>query len=373
MTDKQTSRSNRTAGGGLSRRGFLARAAAMGATASVGLAPLAGASAAARAGNDDLFPIGIEEHYATPELLERNGIRIPRAKLIDALTDVGAGRIAAMDEAGIGMQVLSAMTPGAQELPGAEGVEFARRLNRWIAREAVPRHPDRFRAFAALPMSEPEAAADELERAVRDDGLVGCMTYGAIGGRFLDHAAFEPVLARAEALGVPVYIHPASPSPEIRRLYYDGLGDNWVSRILAGPGYGWHQEVALQCLRMIVTGVFDRFPDLQIVVGHMGEGLPFYYWRLGGDLARATKDRLRKPVQQYLHDNFWITTSAFFRDELLALALSVMGEDRIIFAVDYPFADNRAGADWLRSADIPRSAKEKIAYGNARRLLNIGP
>ena len=372
MTDEPACRTGRAAKGSSSRRGFLARAAVLGAAAAVG-PPLARASAAAPAGNGELSAIGIEEHYATPELLRLNGIRIPRARLVDALTDVGAGRIAAMDEAGIAMQVLSAMTPGAQELPGAGGVAFARGLNRWIAGEVVARRPDRFRAFAVLPMQDPEAAADELERAVRDDGLVGCMTYGAIGGRFLDHAAFEPVLARAEALGVPVYIHPASPAPEIRRLYYDGLGDAWVSRILAGPGYGWHQEVALQCLRMIVAGVFDRFPGLQIVVGHMGEGLPFWYWRLGDDLARATRDRLRKPVRQYLHDNFRITTSAFFRDELLALALAVMGEDRILFAVDYPFAGNRAGADWLRSADIPRRVREKIASGNARRLLNLGP
>ena len=373
MTDEPACRIDGTAQGRSSRRGFLARTAALGAAAAVGSRPLAGASAAASAGDGDLSPIGLEEHYATPELLRRNGIRIPRARLVDALTDVGAGRIAAMDEAGIAMQVLSAMTPGAQELPGAEGVAFARRLNRWIAAEVVSRWPDRFRAFAALPMRSPEAAADELERAVRDDGLAGCMTYGTIGGRFLDHADFEPVLARAEALGAPVYIHPASPSPAIRELYYDGLGDAWVSRILAGPGYGWHQEVALQCLRMIAAGVFDRFPGLQIVVGHMGEGLPFWYWRLGDDLARATRGRLRKPVQRYLHDNFRITTSAFFRDELLALALSVMGEDRVLFAVDYPFASNRAGADWLRSADIPRRVKEKIAFGNARRLLNVGP
>ena len=122
---------------------------------------------------------------------------------------------------------------------------------------------------------------------------------------------------------------------------------------------------------MIVAGVFERFPGPQIVAGHMGEGLPFWYWRLGDDLARATRDRLRKPVQQYLHDNFRITTSAFFRGELLAL--SVMGEDRVLFAVDYPFANNWAGADWLRSADIPRRVREKIAHGNARRLLNLGP
>ena len=278
-----------------------------------------------------------------------------------------------MDEAGIGIQVLSAVTPGAQTLPGAEGVAFARKLNDRIANEVVAAYPDRFRAFATLPLSEPRAAADELERSVREHGFVGCMSYGSVEGKFLDHADFAPVLARAESLGVPVYIHPNWPSPKAVEVYYAGLGDKLVGKILGGPGYGWHQEVALQCLRLIVSGTFDRFPGLQIVVGHMGEGLPFWYWRVGEDLDRIAKDRLHKPVQQYFHDNLWITTSAFFRDELLALALATMGEDRIMFSVDYPMASARAGADWIRAAALPRTTKEKIAHGNARRLLGIAP
>ena len=199
------------------------------------------------------------------------------------------------------------------------------------------------------------------------------MSYGAIGGRFLDHDDFEPVLARAEALGVPVYIHPNWPSADAMDVYYDDLGDELVGRILGGPGYGWHQEVPLQCLRMIVGGVFDRHPALQVVVGHMGEGLPFYYWRFGEDLDRIAKRRLDKPVQRYFRDNLWITTSAFFRDELLALALAAMGEDRIMFAVDYPMASARAGADWFRAVELPRTTKAKIAHKNAERLLGIGP
>ena len=156
-------------------------------------------------------------------------------------------------------------------------------------------------------------------------------------------------------------------------IYYDGLGNDWVSRVRSGAGYGWHQEVALQCLRMIASGVLDRFPKLQIIVGHMGEGLPFFYWRFGDDLAGITVDTLQKPVQQYFHDNTWITTSAFFRDELLRLVLSVMGEDRVMFAVDYPFVSNMDGADWLRAVRLPRPVKEGIAYKNAEKLLKIGP
>ncbi len=383
MFDKHTHAdgSRTTARGALSRRGFLCRAASLGVAATAAPGPfgaaLADAPADAPDGDGKLFLIGLEEHFATPELRRRQtgkderlfagGGRRPE------LLDLGAGRIADMDEAGIGIQVLSAVTPGAQTLPGAEGVAFARRLNDRIANEVVAADPDRFRAFATLPLSEPRAAADELERSVREHGFVGCMSYGPVGGRYLDHADFAPLLARAESLGVPVYIHPNWPSPRVMEVYYDGLGDKLVGKILGGPGYGWHQEVALQCLRLIVSGTFDRFPRLQIVVGHMGEGLPFWYWRVGEDLDRIAGKRLHKPVQQYFRDNLWITTSAFFRDELLALALATLGEDRIMFSVDYPMASARAGADWIRTVDLPGATREKIAHRNARRLLGIAP
>ena len=357
----------------LGRREFLGRTAALG-TAAAATTALPGHIPAAAADEDgDLFLLGLEEHFATPELQRLNGIRFPKGVPRFDINDVGAGRIADMDAAGIGLQVLSALTPGAQNLPGAEGVAYARKLNSWVADEVIPAYPDRFRAFATLPLSEPGAAPDELEYAVRELGFLGCMTYGAIHGKFLDHSDFAPVLARAEALDVPIYIHPNWASPQVMDIYYNDLGNEWVSRVLSGAGYGWHQEVALQCLRMIASGVFDRFPKLQIIVGHMGEGLPFFYWRFGDDLARITADKLRKPVQQYFHDNFWITTSAFFRDELLRLVLSVMGEDRVMFSVDYPFVSNEGGADWLRAVDLPRAVKEKIAHKNAEKLLKIGP
>jgi len=359
-----------TARRAMSRREFLGRAAAFGITAAATTALPASTAAGEE---EDLFLLGLEEHFATAELRRLNGIQFPQGTPRFDINDVAAGRIADMDAAGIDIQVLSALTPGAQNLPGAEGVAYARRLNSWVAHEVIPAYPGRFRAFATLPLSEPQAAADELEYAVRELGFLGCMTYGAIDGKFLDHADFVPVLARAETLDVPIYIHPNWASPQVMDIYYNGLGNEWVSRVLSGAGYGWHQEVALQCLRMIASGVFDRFPRLQIIVGHMGEGLPFFYWRFGDDLARITADTLEKPVQQYFHDNFWITTSAFFRDELLRLVLSVMGEDRVMFAVDYPFVSNKVGADWFRAVDLPRNVKEKIAHKNAERLLRIGP
>ncbi len=321
---------------------------------------------------NDLFLIGLEEHYSTPELVRINGLAMSN-RLRDAHIDIGRGRIADMDAAGIDMQVLSPQSPGVMNAPVDEGTALARKINSYIHDDIIAAYPDRFRAFATLPFHRPEEAADELERCVCDLGFLGCMSYGAMNGKFLDHASFAPVLARAEALGVPIYIHPFAASPQVRKIYYDGLGDENISDVLSGPGYGWHQEVALQCLRMIASGVFDRFPKLQIVVGHMGEALPFYYWRFGERLAAATSNQLQKPIQQYFHDNVWITTSGFFRNELLTLALAVMGDDRVMFSVDYPRADNKAGADWFRAVDLPAATKNKIAHANAEKLLNIGP
>ena len=269
---------------GLTRRQFLGRAA-------LGMAAL-GLAAPARA-DDRLFLLGLEEHFATPELQRLNNIRFPKGVPRFDINDVGAGRIADMDAAGIDLQVLSALTPGAQNLPGLEGVAYARRLNEWVAHEVIPAYPERFRAFATLPLSEPEAAGIELDHAVRTLGFLGAMTYGAVDGKFLDHPDFRPVLARAEALGVPIYIHPNWASPAAMELYYNDVGDPLVGRVLSGAGYGWHQEVALQCLRMIVSGVFDRFPNLQIIIGHMGEGLPFFYWRFGTTWRASPRASLR--------------------------------------------------------------------------------
>ena len=237
-------------------------------------------------------------------------------------------------------------------------------------------YPGRYQAYATLPLQDPEASADELERAVREDGFVGAMTNGFVGSKFLDHEDFEPVLARAEALDVPIYLHPGFPPREVFDIYYRieraGYNDEYQDYIFSGSGYGWHQEVLTQCLRLIMTGVFDRFPRLQMIVGHMGEGLPFYYERIVEDLGDATAGSLNKPVGQYFSDNFWYTTSAFFQDELLQLLLRYISADRVMFATDYPFANMKEGTDWFRAVDLPREAKEKIAFRNAEKLFGTG-
>jgi len=368
----------------MERRKFLSSAAALGVGAGAGLSVPAVLSNATPAESldmtwrdRDLRFIGTEETYSTDELIAQIAFNEDHAEYLKStgLTDLGAGRIALMNDAGINVQILSVHTPGVQNVPGKEGIDFAYRLNKTIANGPMASYPGRFQAFATLPLQDPQASADELERAVREDGFVGAMTNGIIGDKFLDHPDFEPVLARAEALGVPIYLHPAFPREEIFDLYYriDRPEYNKENQdyIFSGSGYGWHQEVLTQCLRMIMTGTFDRFPNLQIIIGHMGEGLPFYFERILEDLGEATENSLQKPFGQYFNDNFWITTSAFPRSNLLHLLLEYISVDRVMFATDYPFADMKQQTDWFRAVDLPREAKEKIAFRNAEKLFGI--
>ena len=325
----------------------------------------------------DLPFIATEETYTTDELISLNAINGDHVEYLKGtgLAELGPSRVDAMDGAGISIQVLSAHTPGVQDLAGREGIDFAYRLNRMIASGPMAAYPGRYQAYATLPLQDAVASADELERAVDEDGFVGAMTNGFVGGKFLDHQDFEPVLARAEALEVPIYLHPGFPPNEVFDIYYRieraGYNDEYQDYIFSGSGYGWHQEVLTQSLRLIMAGVFDRFPRLQMIVGHMGEGLPFYYERIVGDLGDSTEGSLEKPLAQYFDDNFWFTTSAFFQNELLALLLKYISADRVMFATDYPFANMEDGTDWFRAVDLPRETKEKIAFRNAEKLFGI--
>ncbi|MDH6573080.1 putative TIM-barrel fold metal-dependent hydrolase [Streptomyces sp. SAI-117] len=322
--------------------------------------------------DQDLPFIGTEETFSTHELMVLND----RLFLEDTgLAELGPRRIGAMDEAGLNVQILSAHTPGVQNVPGRKGVDFAYRLNKMLVDGPMAAHPKRFQAFATLPLQSPEASADELERTVREDGFLGCLTNGIIGKKFLDHPDFEPLLERAEGLDVPIYIHPGLPPDEVFQIYYSNMRPEYQKefqdQVLSISAYGWHQEVVTQCLRMITSGVFDRHPKLQIIIGHMGEGLPFFYERIVEKMSEVTEKSLDKPFEQYFHDNFWFTTSAFPQTELLDLLLKYVSVDRVMFATDYPFANMKTQTDWFRAVALPREAKEKIAFRNAERLFGI--
>jgi uncharacterized protein len=284
------------------------------------------------------------------------------------LADLDTVRLQDMDTSGIDLQVISDVGSVVAPRPGDEGVQLAREANDQLA-QACAAHPDRFAGFATLPMTKPEAAADELERAVRLLGLKGPMIHGMTNGRFLDDPAFLPVLERAAAFSVPIYLHPAFPPAPVREAYYTDL-DPAVGFVVATAGWGWHSEVGLHALRLILAGVFDRLPTLQIIIGHMGEMIPFMLARIN-DMLMPLEKQLQQPVPEYFLHNFHITTSGFFTDPPLLLAMQVMGADRIMFSVDYPFSTNEQGRAFLDHASISPADKEMISHLNAERLLRL--
>ncbi len=326
--------------------------------------------------------IALEEHCLTPELRELLGPQIhpyyavhrwPPA-LEARLLDLGEGRIAEMDSQNIDVQVLSIVQPGLEHSAADRAVPVARAFNDRVA-EAVSAHPDRFAAFAALPTTAPDEAARELDRAVTELGFKGAMVNGRTQERFLDDQFFWPMFESAESLGVPIYLHPMPPPQAVYDAYYSGFSDA-VSFMLAAPAWGWHIETGLHALRLILAGVFDRFPSLQIIIGHMGEAIPFMLARVdqtlsGRLVADPARARLELSVADYFHRNFHITTSGFFTEPPLQCALQTLGADRILFAVDHPFADGGEARRFLDGAALSEVDRDKIAHGNAERLLRL--
>ncbi len=284
------------------------------------------------------------------------------------LTDLGEARIADMDRCGIDLQVLSHTHPSPEILEAARAVPLCRRVNDEIA-EAAARYPGRFAGFAILPVADPHAAARELERTVRQLGFKGALINGVTQGRFLDDPFFAPLLECAEALDVPLYLHPAPPPQPVQEIYFSGL-EPGLARILSIAGWGWHAEQGLHTLRMIANGVFDRFPKLQIVIGHMGEMIPFFLARIDAVVTPFTNG-LKKSVAEYFHSNVHITTSGIFTAPPFYLALEVVGADRIIFSVDYPYSSNEQGRAFLDTLSLSPVDFEKITHANAERLLKL--
>jgi hypothetical protein len=289
--------------------------------------------------------------------------------LIEQLCDLGDGRIAAMDAAGIDVQVLSLTSPGVEQLDAPEAVAFARETNDLLV-EAVRRHPSRFAGFAALPTANPEAAADELERTIREHSFKGALINGHTRGRYLDDEFFWPILECAEALGVPIYLHPTPPPQPVVEASYAGNYAPEVAALLSTAAWGWHMETATHVLRLILGGAFDRYQDLQFVVGHMGEALPFMLPRLEIALpGEVTK--LERPVVSYLRENLHYTFGGFnWVQAFLDLVLQV-GVDRIMFSTDHPYASMTQARAFLDRLPVSPADRERIAHGNAERLLRL--
>jgi 2,3-dihydroxybenzoate decarboxylase len=311
------------------------------------------------------YIVALEEHYQDAELKQLGSGPGAGPDIVARLDDLGELRLREMDEAGIDFQVLSHSIPGLQGVDAETGPPLARRVNDRLA-ETVKRHPDRFAAFAALPTADPRASADELERTVTRLGFKGAMINGLTGGVFHDDERFWPIYERAAALDVPIYIHPALPQQAVVEAYYKGYVDKHPGLLRAG--WGFTVETATQGIRFVLSGVFDAHPGLKIILGHMGEGLPFYLWRISYGLRASMSE---KSFRDIFCEHFWITTSGFFSDPALVCCLMEMGIDRILFSVDYPFMDNPPGAKWIETLPLCAEDREKLLNGNAKRLLKL--
>ena len=319
---------------------------------------------------------GLEEHFVLPEVLQAweslevrwqdSALRPPPGdERGRRLLEFGPERIAAMDDAGIDVQVLSLTTPGVQSLATDQAVALARLSNDRVA-EVIAGRPDRFQGFATLPTSAPEAAARELERGVRELGLQGAMVFGRTRDQNFDHADFWPIFEAASALKAPLYMHPQSPQAGVVDAYYKGFGDP-LDALFARPGLGWHYEAGVQILRMVLGGVFDRFPDLQIITGHMGEVILFYLDRIDM-LSQVAK--LPRKISEYIQQHVYVTPSGLFSQRYLRWVIEVIGVDHVLMSTDYPYAMAAGGGArrFLEEAQVSEEDRLKIGSGNWDRL-----
>lgn len=312
--------------------------------------------------------IAIEEHYWDPELTKHyTGLEAGRGNETDErLYDFGALRLKEMDEAGIDVQVLSHGAPSTQKLPVEIAAEMTRGVNDRLAKVCAA-NPKRFVAFAALPTADPAAAADELERTVTKHGFKGAMIHGLANGEFLDLKKYWPIYERAEKLDVPIYFHPALPNAQVTEIYYQEYAKDFP--LVVRPAWGFTVETATQAIRLVLSGVFEKHPNLKIVLGHFGETLPFLLWRIDAALKRPGQ----KPMsfRDIFTNNFYVTTSGFFSDPALMCCVMEMGVDHILFAVDWPFVMNPEAVDWMKDVPLSGADKAKILSGNAQKLLRL--
>lgn len=315
--------------------------------------------------------IVLEEHFTTPSLA---GYASELEAIIDPtcfkfyksrLVDFEDARLQEMDKHGIDMSVLSVTTPGVQvERDRNVAVAKAREANDFLA-TVIQRHPTRFSGFAHLALQDPAEAANELERSVTQLGLRGAMINGHTNGEYLDEEKFWPLWERAEHLGVPIYLHPANPPDSARCLagYPEMLGPTWA----------WGTETATHALRMVFGGVFDRFPNVTLILGHMGETLPFVLWRLDSryKMMKHGSHSIKKMPSQYIRDNIMITTSGACDMPALLCSVLSLGADRIMFSVDYPYESTEDSVKFINTVPVSEADREKICHLNAARLLKL--
>ncbi len=316
--------------------------------------------------------ITLEEHFVTEDFLKATGAYGPGAPaaiaaMRDKLLDLGGGRLVAMDEAGIDVQVLSLAAIGVDELAPAEQTAVMRGVND-AAAAAVKAHPDRYAAFCTPGLKEPKEAVKEIERCITELGFKGVLLDGTTDGKFLDAPEFFPVLEAIAALGVPLYLHPAPPPQAVTDVYYSGLPEE-VGHLLSIAGWGWHAETGLHTLRLIASGVFDRLPALKFIIGHMGEGLPYALARSSGVLSHAAG--LKRSVADTFKEQVYVTTSGYFTRPPFDCARAVLGFEHLMYSVDYPFSANTRGVEFLQALGLDEEESAALQGGHAAALLGI--
>jgi predicted TIM-barrel fold metal-dependent hydrolase len=317
--------------------------------------------------------IAFEEHFNLPEfeVPEYYGDAQAMADVRCRLLDVSEQRLADMDATAIDYAILSLNSPGVQaDTDAGQAISGAKKVNDTLA-EIVAAHHSRYGGFATLPLQDPAAAADELERCVKQLGFYGAMVNGytnlgnAATGLYYDDPRFLPFWERAETLGAPIYLHPRDPLPGNQGIY-EGHPE------LFGAVWTFTVETATHALRLMTSGLFDRFPNLTVIIGHLGETLPFAMWRIDhrvkfqGDLRK-----FKKPLTQYLLENLYVTTSGFFRTQALNATIAEIGEDRVLFSTDYPYESMQEAAVWFDNAAINDNTREKIGRTNAEHLFGL--
>lgn len=367
----------------LTRRGFLAGSSALTLMASSGLAR-ANSSAV-----ETMRLLPVEEAYAPVEFIqallkmaESNDTMVNRyikmyyqkAGVVDQLSNIDS-RLAHMDKYGIDMQLLSVTSPGPQGFDAEHGADLSELINNKFA-SIIKAHPTRFAALAAIAPQSPERAAKEVKRAITELGLNGILINSHIQGEYLDDPKFAPVLEAAVEYNAPIYLHPSYPP--------DSMIENFVDYGMMGALWGFQAECSLHVARMLLGGVFDRHPKLQVVLGHLGEGLPYWLSRMDNryqNIRRrgGAKDlgmpELKRLPGEYFRDNFYVATSGMNWFEPFEYCIRVMGPDRVLFAVDYPYerAEDALGFIHDAQARLPADIMHKVTHGNAERIFNIAP
>ena len=320
--------------------------------------------------------IGLEEHFATPETLQDSaGFLADESwtELSARLIDMQERRLREMDDNGMEMMILSLNEPAIQAIHNrTQAIETAKRANDFLA-EQVALRPNRFQGFAALPMQDPDAATQELERCMKDYGFRGALVNGFSqidtpeNVVYYDAPQYEGFWAKAEQLDAPFYLHPRNPISSWAQIYN---GHPW----LMGPTWAFAQETAVHALRLMASGLFDRHPGLKIVLGHLGEGLPFNMWRVdnrNGWVKAPKSYPAKKPLSDYFQQNFWLTTSGNFRTQTLIDAMMEIGADRVLFSTDWPFENVDHACNWFDAASISEADRLKIGRTNAVDLFKL--